>query len=697
MHSRKITGFWGVILDIEKLQKKVLKFEKSFESRYEDSKKIYDEFISLYPFKEHPIQIDNLKPKDIYNPGKAPYFLYYLEHKLRDFGNIGIGQAAFAENASRQIDEFKSLLKIAVDDSISISEKIDAHWENITFWGGDKQKAKKIIFLYNTAKVLPIYKTEHLEYFASEINPNFKTDYNQLGGNYKNSTTGEKFEYLNDILLKFKHQVFKNEIDNTLFMHILYEFYPPPGTKKHNVWLFTVDMKLNPDFKSRSEDVWNSAKEVKEGDIILFYCAAPYSHIGDIYIAESDPYEDDEMRENWKSPAVNISKIIEIRNPLEYKELVNNSNLEKWQAIKMNFGKSHFKVPNNHWTELKGMILDKNPELKELISDLEDSIFTSSNTILIENKPKRDFLNLLDEIYAPEIKIALGELERGKNVIFYGPPGSGKTVLSKIISEEYLEKDCYLLYTVHSGTDYYDLVSRIVPQINEEGNLIYSKERRFLLDALLSRKVLILDEINRTQIDTALGIFFTYLERDHRINDVEQIRNILKNEIDEDIEFDELKQKLSDFRIIGTLNVYDKTFLFKLGDALKRRFTFIEITTKPELLTDLIENPQFKDEFINVCNYEGDMEVADTIINTFADLNKIKPLGIGILKEAIQFSSYFSKNEAADTSISSLIVPFFENDLHYSTIRNILESYALYNSMRKLESLNFGTSDINGI
>lgn len=331
------------------------------------------------------------------------------------------------------------------------------------------------------------------------------------------------------------------------------------------------------------------------------------------------------------------------------------------------------------------------PSEEELEEDLNEMLK------IYDEMAENEFLRFIKDIYALEMNIAKGELERGKNVIFYGPPGSGKTVLSKIVSENYLEKDSYELYTVHSGTDYYDLVCRIVPKINDEGNLIYHKEPRFLLDALLSGKVLILDEINRTQIDTALGIFFTYLERDHRINDVKQISQILEKEIGEVIDLDDLKQKLSDFRIIGTLNVYDKTFLFKLGDALKRRFTFIEITTSSELINDLISNPDLKNKFIENCNYIGDFEIADTLINVFAELNQVKPLGIGILKETLQFSVYFSQDEAADNAVASLIVPFFENDLSFSRIRNILDKYGLTFSIKKLESLNFGLSDVNGI
>ena len=134
----------------------------------------------------------------------------------------------------------------------------------------------------------------------------------------------------------------------------------------------------------------------------------------------------------------------------------------------------------------------------------------------------------------------------------------------------------------------------------------------------------------------------------------------------------------------------------KLGDALKRRFTFIEITSKKDLIENLVSSDEFKKEFISACDYQGDFDTANTIMEVFANLNIIKPLGIGILKDSLQFSSYFNEN-AADLSISSLIVPFFENDLNYSNILSILENYDLNVSIDKLKSLNFGTSDINGI
>ena len=265
----------GGNMDINELNSEAENFKKEFEANFEESREDYKKFLSLYPYKEHPEMIDSIIPESIYNPGEKPYFLYCIEFGLKEFGAIRVGTAKYAENARNNLNLFKKLLKIVVDDSFSISEKVDAPWEDIKYFSGDKNIAKKIIFCYNHTKILPIYKTEHLEHFASLINEDFNSNINKFNKPYENLSLGEKFEYLNDIILKFKEEEIEVEMDNVCFMHFLYNFLYPSKYKnsgnepekkledsskskdiiKPRIW------KITPGNYEKRNQIWGTLKE----------------------------------------------------------------------------------------------------------------------------------------------------------------------------------------------------------------------------------------------------------------------------------------------------------------------------------------------------------------------------------------------------------------------------------------------------
>jgi len=318
--------------------------------------------------------------------------------------------------------------------------------------------------------------------------------------------------------------------------------------------------------------------------------------------------------------------------------------------------------------------------------------FLTSTTRIERGVRTTNLVEFILKIYEEEKRIALKALKNKKNVILIGPPGSGKTVLAQKLGEEYSNEtggNGYLLYTVHSGTDYFDLVARIVPSIDSNERLFYKREKRYLLDALLNKKVLILDEINRTQIDTALGIFFTYLEFEHRIKNVDQIHEILKKEVDEDIPPEELKEKLEFFRVIGTLNIYDKTFLFKLGDALRRRFVFINIMMEKEKMEKIKNNFE---TFLECIGFDGDRNIAQRLLSIFEKINEKKELGIGILKDLISFSTnYENENDAIENSLIHIVLPFFENDTKWLDVDSILKAENLNKAKNYLRKLNYAS------
>jgi hypothetical protein len=219
----------------EEIKAKANEFEKEYKIKTKKAWEAHSKFLELYPFKEHPEEIDSLTPDRIYNKG-GDYFLGWIEHKLRDLGHLRIGADFYAKYARDNSEKFKELLRIAVDDNIPITEKIDSHWEDIKWFGGDKTIAKKIIFCYNPDKIIPIFKTEDLEHFMGQFHIDYKKDaLESYKKSYELLTLGEKFEILNRLLMKYKKEQpeFK-DMDNLIFVRLLYDSTPPQHTSSQS-------------------------------------------------------------------------------------------------------------------------------------------------------------------------------------------------------------------------------------------------------------------------------------------------------------------------------------------------------------------------------------------------------------------------------------------------------------------------------
>lgn len=222
------------------LETKIKEFEKKtqLQEKIKGGWAKHAEFLKLFPFREHPELIDNLTPEQAYNPegkGEKNYFFNWIEHKLKAIGHLTIGGARVWVNARDNIGIFKELLKTAMDDSLSISEKVDSHWEDIKGFGGDRHIAKKIIACYYPEKVLSVYKTEDLEELAEALGLEYRDEsYKKYKEDYELLSVGKKFELLNVLFLDFKnrHPKLKNW-DNGLFGGFLYESFPVSRVTNH--------------------------------------------------------------------------------------------------------------------------------------------------------------------------------------------------------------------------------------------------------------------------------------------------------------------------------------------------------------------------------------------------------------------------------------------------------------------------------
>lgn len=204
-------------------------------------------------------------------------------------------------------------------------------------------------------------------------------------------------------------------------------------------------------------------------------------------------------------------------------------------------------------------------------------------------------------------------LASGKNVLLVGAPGVGKTRLAKQLAGE--GTPAYEVVTCREGLTYDRLVAFYSAKDDkvslELGPLARSVLRYWLSIAWLSIAPkplslpgwIVLDEVNRVNIDVVLGEIFTAMDMEHRMSVKILGEDLLKTALeylDSSVEVvakrlgisaDRVKAVANDlkrffdwfggvplpfsYRFIATMNIYDRAQLYRLGHAFVRRFAYI--------------------------------------------------------------------------------------------------------------------------
>ena len=195
------------------------------------------------------------------------------------------------------------------------------------------------------------------------------------------------------------------------------------------------------------------------------------------------------------------------------------------------------------------------------------------------------------------INAACTSMNAGKNVIFTGPPGCGKTKLAVELAE-IANGTSPVLATASPAWNNDELIGRYLPEVNGDG-LVF--EPGFFLKAVNDGKWLIIDELNRADIDRAFGELFSVLagdtaelpyrfveetsdDEEERPEEAKRIR-IIPHQRAEDAKTSKEAFKnfhvAQDFRLLGTMNDADRSQLHQLSYALQRRFNIIRVEAPP--------------------------------------------------------------------------------------------------------------------
>jgi MoxR-like ATPase len=227
---------------------------------------------------------------------------------------------------------------------------------------------------------------------------------------------------------------------------------------------------------------------------------------------------------------------------------------------------------------------------------------------------------------------AFAALESGRHIVLTGPPGTAKTTLAQTIAtlaQRSGRSRGTVLTTATADWTTFETIGGLRP--SDDGRSLVFSEGHFLR-AIEDDAWLVIDELNRSNFDRAFGQLFTVLSgqavtlpytRGVPPRPIAVVPEGADTPLTPDTDVIAVSR---DWRIVATMNVFDKSLLFEMSYALMRRFAFVEVPAPPDEDTmQLIEDRA------------GDSEAALALTAQFLAVRAVKDLGPAVFMDLASF------------------------------------------------------------